>query len=107
MNFPRQVEDRNIVSALRNFYQSVDQKIEQAYQDIDGQNPDQIEEKDYNQRKFHEALRQIRAQNKEVTVEFYDVEVTSGTEPRISKRVNSFELSFRYGTWFRQENVVN
>lgn len=107
MNFPRQVKKANVLDALRNFYQSVDENIKETYRDFDGGVPDNLEEIDFNQRKFHEVIRQIKQGKEKVTVEFYDVEVISGSQPRIRKRVNSFQLSFRYGTWFRQENVVN
>jgi len=107
MNFPRQVSKKEVVPALRNFYKSVDENIRQTYEEFDGNASGNIEEIDFNQGKFQSVIRDIRNGNDQVTVEFYDVEIIPGATPRMSKQVNSFQLNFRYGKWFREENVVN
>lgn len=115
MNFPRQVDSKNILEALQNFYKSVDRNLVETYKkyrDMNDQNPAQLtaeslDEVEFNQKEFRRALNEIRSGKDTVSIRWYDAGITGGANPKLKNNIREFQLNHRYGKWFREENVVS
>lgn len=115
MNFPRQVDNSNILEALQNFYKSVDRNLVETYKkyrDINNQNPAELtaknlDEVEFNQKEFRRALNEIKSGKETVSIRWYDAGITSGANPKLRNNIQEFQLNFRYGKWFREENAIS
>lgn len=104
--FKTSVSHINIFDTLTKFYSNVNLQIQQNLETVNYSRNDIIELQNLNKKFFSSAINGLHEKKNRIEIQYVTVEITTGLEKRVSTKVDKFEIEFRYGYWFKHDNVL-